>query len=222
MAGQTDPQSAAPRTPLSKERVLRAAIQLADAEGIEALSMRRLAKELGVEAMSLYNHVANKGEILAGIIDLVAGEFDLPSDESEWKVAMRRNAISSRDVLLAHRWATSIWMSQGGGPARLRNGDWMLRTLREAGFSPELIYHAFHILESYVLGYTLQQLNFPYKGEELAGLAADFLKQIPVEDYPDLVEHIHQHIEPHDEETSGFELGLDLILDGLDRARANA
>ena len=218
MAKQTD----APRTPLSKERVLRAAIELADSEGIEALSMRRLAKELGVEAMSLYNHVANKGEILAGIIDLVAGEFDLPSDKSDWKVAMRRNAISSRDVLLAHRWATSIWMTQGGGPARLRNGDWMLRTLREAGFSAELIYHAFHILESYVLGYTLQQLNFPYKGEELAGLAADFLKQIPVEDYPDLVEHIHQHIEPHDEETSGFELGLDLILDGLDRARANA
>ena len=221
MARQSDAR-AAPRTPLSKERVLRAAIELADAEGIEALSMRRLAKELGVEAMSLYNHVANKGEILAGIIDLVAGEFDLPSDESDWKVAMRRNAISSRDVLLHHRWATSIWMTQGGGPARLRNGDWMLRTLREAGFSPGLIYHAFHILESYVLGYTLQQLNFPYKGEELAGLAADFLKQIPVEDYPDLVEHIHQHIEPHDEETSGFELGLDLILDGLDRARATA
>ena len=211
--------AAAPRIPLSKERVLHAALELADAEGIEALSMRRLAKELGVEAMSLYNHVANKGEILAGIIDLVAGEFDLPSDESDWKTAMRRNAISSRDVLLRHRWATSIWMTQGGGPARLRNGDWMLRTLREAGFSPELIYHAFHILESYVLGYTLQQLNFPYKGEELAGLAADFLKQIPVEDYPDLVEHIHQHIEAHDEETSGFELGLDLILDGLDRGR---
>jgi AcrR family transcriptional regulator len=221
MARKTDAE-AAPRTPLSKERVLRAAIELADAEGIEALSMRRLAKELGVEAMSLYNHVANKGEILAGIIDLVAGEFDLPSDEDDWKIAMRRNAISSRDVLLRHRWATSIWMTQGGGPARLRNGDWMLRTLREAGFSPELIYHAFHILESYVLGYTLQQLNFPYKGEELAGLAADFLKQIPVEDYPDLVEHIHQHIEPHDEETSGFEMGLDLILDGLDRASAPA
>jgi AcrR family transcriptional regulator len=222
MARQTDKRAAAPRTPLSKERVLRAALELADAEGIEALSMRRLAKELGVEAMSLYNHVANKGEILAGIIDLVAGEFDLPSDENDWKIAMRRNAISSRDVLLRHRWATSIWMSQGGGPARLRNGDWMLRTLREAGFSPDLIYHAFHILESYVLGYTLQQLNFPYKSEELAGLAADFLKQIPVEDYPDLVEHIHQHLEPHDEETSGFEMGLDLILDGLDRARAPA
>jgi hypothetical protein len=98
----------------------------------------------------------------------------------------------------------------------------MLRKLREAGFSPDLIYHAFHILESYVLGYTLQQLNFPYKGEVLAGLAADFLQQIPVEDYPDLVEHIHQHLEPHDEGTGGFEMGLDLILDGLDRARATA
>ena len=218
MAKQTD----APRTPLSKERVLRAAIDLADAEGIDALSMRRLAKELGVEAMSLYNHVANKGEILAGIIDLVAGEFDLPSDESDWKAAMRRNAVSSRDVLLRHRWATGIWMTQGGGPARLRNGDWMLRTLREAGFPPQLIYHAFHILESYVLGYPLQQLNFPYKGEELAGMAADFLKQIPVEDYPDLVEHIHQHLEPHEEGPGGFEMGLDLILDGLDRARAKS
>ena len=222
MARRTDAHAAAPRTPLSKERILRAAIELADAEGVEALSMRRLAKELGVEAMSLYNHVANKGEILAGIIDLVAGEFDLPSDASNWKAAMRRNAVSSRDVLLRHRWATGIWMTQGGGPARLRNGDWMLRTLREAGFPPQLIYHAFHILESYVLGYTLQQLNFPYKGEELAGMAADFLKQIPVEDYPDLVEHIHQHLEPHEEGPGGFEMGLDLILDGLDRARANA
>lgn len=201
---------------------MRAAIDLADAEGIEALSMRRLAKELGVEAMSLYNHVANKDEILNGIIDLVAGEFELPSDERDWKSAMRRNAISARDVLLRHRWATGLWMSQGGGPARLRNSDWMLRTLREAGFSMDLIYHAFHILESYILGYTLQQLNFPYKGEELAGLAATFLQQIPVDEYPDLVEHIRQHLEPHDEETGGFEMGLDLILDGLDRARAPA
>ena len=125
-----------PRTPLSKERVLHAAIELADAEGIDALSMRRLAKELGVEAMSLYNHVANKDEILAGILDLVASEFELPSDTGDWKTAMRRHAISSRDALLRHRWATSLWMSaQGGGTARLRNSDWMLRTLREAGFS---------------------------------------------------------------------------------------
>jgi AcrR family transcriptional regulator len=204
---------------LSKERVLRAALALADTEGIEALSMRRLAKDLGVEAMSLYNHVANKDEILDGIIDLVAGEFELPADTGDWQAAMRRHLISAREVLLRHRWATALWMRQGGGTARMRNSDWMLRTLREAGFPKELMYHAFHILESYVQGYTLQQLNFPYKGEELAGLAANFLQQLPADAYPDLVEHIQQHLEPHDEETSGFALGLDLILDGLDRAR---
>ena len=207
------------RKPLSKERVLRAALALADAEGIEALSMRRLAKELGVEAMSLYNHVANKDEILDGIIDLVASEFELPPGTGDWKAAMRRHSISSRDVLLRHRWSTPLWMRRAGGSARMRNGDWMLRTLREAGFPPELIYHAFHILESYVLGYTLQQLNFPYKGEELAGLAESFLQQLPAEEYPDLVEHIKQHLEPHDDERGGFEIGLDLILDGLDRDR---
>ena len=214
------PNVARPRKPLSKERVLRAALALADAEGIEALSMRRLAKDLGVEAMSLYNHVANKDEILDGIIDLVAGEFELPADAGDWQTAMRRHLISARDVLLRHSWATALWMRQGGGTARMRNGDWMLRTLREAGFPKELMYHAFHILESYVQGYTLQQLNFPYKGEELAGMAANFLQQLPAGAYPELVEHIQQHLEPHDEETSGFALGLDLILDGLDRARA--
>ena len=217
MAKQTDTR----RTPLSKERVLRAAIELADAEGIDALSMRRLAKELGVEAMSLYNHVANKDEILAGILDLVASEFELPPDAGDWKAAMRLHAISSRDALLRHRWATSLWMSaQGGGTARLRNGDWMLRTLRQAGFSRDLIYHAFHILESYILGYTMQQLNFPYSGEELKGLATSFLQELPADEYPDLIQHIQEHLDPHHEETSGFEMGLTLILDGLDRARA--
>jgi len=222
MARQTD-ASAAPRTPLSKERVLRAAIVLADAGGIEALSMRRLAKELGVEAMSLYNHVANKDEILGGIMDAVVSEIDLPSDGAGWKTAMRQSAISARDVFLRHRWASSLWMSrQSGGPARLRHGDWMLRTLREAGFSKDLIYHAFHILESYILGFTLQQLNFPYKGEELAGLAATFLQQLPADQYPDLVDHITQHLEPRHGDEGGFEMGLDLILDGLETVRDTA
>jgi AcrR family transcriptional regulator len=219
MARQTD-ASAAPRTPLSKERVLRAAIVLADAGGIEALSMRRLAKELGVEAMSLYNHVANKDAILDGIIDVVASEIDLPSDGADWKTAMRRSAISARDVLVRHRWACSLWMSRGSvGAARLRHGDWMLRTLREAGFSKDLTYHAFHILESHILGFTLQQLNFPYKGEELAGVAATFLQQLAADAYPYLTEHVMQHLEPRHGDEGGFEFGLDLILDGLERIR---
>jgi AcrR family transcriptional regulator len=218
MARQTD-ASAAPRIPLSKERVLRAAIVLADAGGIEALSMRRLAKELGVEAMSLYNHVANKDEILAGIIDLVAGEIETP-EEADWKTAIRRNAISARDVYLRHRWASGLQMSrQSGGPAGLRRADWLLRTLREAGVSKELTYRAFHMLEAYILGSTVQQLNFPYKVEELAGLATTFLQQLPADEYPDFVEHVRQHLEPRPGEEGGFELGLDLILDGLERAR---
>jgi AcrR family transcriptional regulator len=206
----------ATRTPLSRERVLRAAVALADEGGIEALSMRRLARELGVEAMSLYNHVANKDAILDGIVDAVVGEIELPSNGVDWRSAMRRNVISTRDVLVRHPWASKLWMArQTGGPAQLRNADWRLRVLREAGFSNDVIYHAFHILEAYVLGYTGMQLSFPYKGEELAGMATTFLQQLPADEYPDLVDHIMQHLQPHEEGEGGFELGLDLILDGL-------
>ena len=209
-----------PRLPLSRERVLDAAIALADEHGVESLSMRRLAKELGVEAMSLYNHVANKDEILAGILERVAGEIELPADAADWKAALRRSAISTKDLFLRHRWASKLWMShQSGGPAALRRMDWMLRTLREAGLPMNVVYHAIHIVEAYILGATVQHLNFPYQGEDLAGLAKQFLARLPVDAYPDLVEHIAQHLEPDDAHTGGFELGLDLILEGLERLR---
>jgi AcrR family transcriptional regulator len=212
--------TAARRTPLNRERVLRAAIALANERGAEELTMRKLAKELGVEAMSLYNHVANKDEILDGIVDNVAAEVDLPPDEVDWKTAIRRSAISARDVYVKHPWASSLSMSrQSGGPGRLRHGDWVLRTLREAGFSKDLTYHAYHVLEAYVLGFTVLQLSFPYQGEELAAMATAFFEQLPVDEYPDFVEHAKQHLEPHHGEKGGFELGLDLILDGLERAR---
>jgi AcrR family transcriptional regulator len=212
--------SGQPRVPLSRERVLRAAIDLADEGGIESLSMRRLAKELGVEAMSLYNHVANKDEILDGIVDTVAGEVELPPDGVDWKTAIRRSAISARDVYVRHPWASSLSMSrQSGGPARLRHGNWVLTTLREAGFSKDLTYHAYHILDAYVLGFTVLQLSFPYEGEELAGLETAFLEQLPAGEYPYFVEHVKQHLEPRHGDEGGFEVGLDLILDGLERAR---
>ncbi len=208
------------RVPLSRERVLNAAIALADEGGIEALSMRKLAKELGVEAMSLYNHVAGKDEILDGIIDVVAAEADLPPEDVDWKTAIRKSAISTRDVFLAHPWACNLWMSrQGGGSARLERADWMLKTLREAGLSSELTYHAYHVLESHILGFTMQQLNFPYEEEELAGMAETFLQQLPADEYPDFVEHVMQHLEPHEGDEGGFEFGLDLVLDGLERLR---
>jgi AcrR family transcriptional regulator len=219
MARNTD-AAAETRAPLSRERVLRAAIALVDEGGIDALSMRKLAKDLRVEAMSLYNHVANKDEIIDGIIDVVASEGDLPSDGTEWKAAIRHGAISSRDAFLRHPWACSLWMSRrGDGAARLRREDWMLRTLREAGLSRDLAYHAFHIVESHILGFTMQQLNFPYQDEELAGMAATFLQQLPADEYPDFVAHVKQHLEPRHGHEGGFEFGLDLILDGLERLR---
>jgi AcrR family transcriptional regulator len=218
MARRTD-SSAAPRTPLSRERVLRAAIVLADAGGIEALSMRRLARALGVEAMSLYNHVANKDAILDGIIDGVAAEIELPAIEAGWRAALRHGAISSRDALVRHRWACSLWLTRGAGPARIRHTDWILGTLRQAGFAKELTYHALHILESYIQGYALQQLNFSAQDEQQAGLATAFLQHFDAGVYPYLTEHIAQHMEPRSGEPGGFEIGLELILDGLERLR---
>ena len=180
--------------------------------------MRRLAKQLGVEAMSLYNHVSNKDDILAGISNLVAAEIELPASSGDWKDAMRRSAMSTRDVLQAHPWASGLWMSRrGGGSAQLRRTDWILKTFREAGLPAELTYHALHILEAYLLGITVQSERFPYRGAELAGVASRFLDRIPADEYPDLVEHVKQHLDPPQGAKSGFDLGLDLILEGLER-----
>jgi AcrR family transcriptional regulator len=210
----------AKRKPLSRDRVLQAAIRLADEGGIEALSMRKLAQKLGVEAMSLYNHVANKDDIVDAIVDAVASEVDPPSGGPDWKKALRESAISAHEAFLRHRWAASLWMSRGGpSPTRLRYGESILRTLRQAGFSEDVTYHAFHTFESYVLGFTLQELSFPYEREELTQLAARFLRTFPADDYPYFAEHIRQHVEPRQEQGGTFEFGLDLILDGLERLR---
>jgi AcrR family transcriptional regulator len=212
--------SRARRKPLSRERVLRAAIELADADGLEALSMRKLARELGVEAMSLYNHVANKDAILDGIVEVVAAEAELPADGTEWKSAIRQSAIATRDMFVRHPWASGLWMSrQGGGTTRLQRADWLLRTFREAGLSEELTFHAYHVVESHILGFTVQQLNFPYQGAELEERASRFLARFPVDEFPDFAEHVQQHLEPREGDQGGFELGLDLILDGLERLR---
>jgi AcrR family transcriptional regulator len=217
-AAQSPPP--ATRLPLSQERVLNAAVELADRDGIEALSMRRLAKELGVEAMSLYNHVKNKDAILSGIMDLVSSEIELPDETTDWKAALRRSAISAKEVLLQHKWASALMLSQqDGGPAALRRSEWMLRTLREAGFSADLTYHAYHILGAYIQGVTNQHLSFPYAGEELRALVNEFLGQLPPDEFTYLTEHVMQHVEPAEQHKGGFELGLDLILDGLERMR---
>jgi AcrR family transcriptional regulator len=207
------------RVPLSRERVLHAAIELADADGIASLTMRRLGQALGVEAMSLYNHVANKDDILNGIVEIVMGEIALPAGE-DWKAALRASALSAHEALWRHPWACSLMMSPANSsPARLRWMDAVLGCLREAGFSAALTHHAYHALDSHITGFTLWVVNLPAVGEELKDIAATFLKEHDFDEYPYLVEHIHYHLAPPDDESSEFEFGLDLILDGLERLR---
>jgi len=207
------------RKPLNREQVLRAAVALADEAGIEALSMRRLGQELGVEAMSLYNHVASKDDLLNGITDLVLREIELPSDE-DWKAALRLSAISAHEVLRRHPWACNLALSPARVvPVSVRRADWMLQTLREAGFPPEITYHAFHALDAHILGFTLWQLGHGIADQKhLAELAATFLQAFPAHEYPYVHEHAEQHLTGFGRGQKGaFELVLDLILDGLER-----
>ncbi len=211
------PASPKPRTPLNRERVLRAAIALADERGIESLSMRRLGQELGVEAMSLYNHVANKDDLLGGITELVLEEIELP-EGGDWKAALRQNAVSAHEVLGRHPWACALALSPSSVlPVQVRAAEWTLRRLREGGVSAAVAYHAFHALESHVLGFTLWQLGHSLRAEDIPDLAATFLRKFPAGEYPYLGEHLEQHVSGFGREGKGaFELVLDLILDGLD------
>ena len=219
------PKTNEQRAPLSRERVLRAAIDLADTGGIGSLSMRRLAQELGVEAMSLYHHVANKDDILSGIADLVVEEYEIPNPGPDWKASIRRTAVSAYRVLLRHPWAAGLLLA-GTTPsvARLRYMDALLGTLRGAGFSAEMTDHAYHALDSHIMGFTLwvTGMNLP-SDEQFTDLAQGFLARLPADEMPHLVEHVHQHLKPRDpDDKPEFEFGLDLLLDGLERLLGTA
>jgi AcrR family transcriptional regulator len=211
-----------PRTPLNRDRVLRAAFALADESGLDALTMRRLGEAVGVEAMSLYNHVANKDDMLDGIVDLVFGEIHLPSGTTDWRAAMRQRAISAREVLAHHRWAIALMQSRiSPGPATLRHHDAVIGSLRAGGFSVEMAAHAFSALDSYIYGFALQEATLPFDTmEETADVAEMILKQLPADEYPHLTELTVEHVlQPGYQYGDEFEFGLDLILDGLGRAR---
>jgi AcrR family transcriptional regulator len=215
-----DRASTAGRAPLNRERVVEAAVRLADAHGIEALTMRRLAQELGVEAMSVYYHVANKDDILDGIVQEVLEQCELPEPGDEWKAAIRRTAISTHEVLVRHPWAANLILAGAGtGVARLRYMDGILGVLRRAGFSAEMTDHAYHAIDSHIMGFTLWQVGMNLGSEEnLKEMAAQFLAQLPVADFPYLAEHIEQHLQTRvADDVSEFEFGLGLILDGLER-----
>ena len=221
MATQTDPKPE-PRPRLSRQLVLQTALALSDRDGINALTMRKLAQELAVEAMSLYHHVANKDQLLDGIIDLVFAEIDLPSQQEDWKVALRARSISAHQALIRHRWAVGLMESRTSpGPATLKHHNAVLGCLRENGFSLPATAHAYSVLDSYIYGFVLQEINLPFQNaDEATDVAATMMAQMPANEYPYLMEIAVNHVvQPGYAYADEYEIGLDLILDGLERLR---
>ncbi len=210
----------APRGHLNKKRILDAALRLADASGAEALSMRNIAEELGVKAMSLYNHVSNKEELLDGLVERVIEEIDPPDINAEWKQAMRYRAKSAHRALSRHPWAILILLTRSNaGPVMLRYVDATLGCLRKAGFSYEIADHAWNAMDNHIYGYTLQEVNFPFEESGYSQAAQEFLPRIPKAEYPYFTELATLIVEKRYSGVHSLEFGLDLILDGLERYR---
>jgi AcrR family transcriptional regulator len=212
------------RAPLSRERVLETAVAFADRHGLESLSMRKLADELGAGAMSLYHYVPNKVDLVDGMVDIVFGEIEPPSVELDWKTAMRRRAVSTREALNRHRWAVGNMEGRTShGPANLRLHDAVLGCLRAAGFSLEMTVHAYSVQDAYIYGFALQETDM--SSETPDDFAAEAQRQMHeyeavLAEYPHLVEVVGGHVAKTGYDYAAeFLYGLDLILDGLDRLR---
>jgi AcrR family transcriptional regulator len=210
------------RTPLTRERVLRTAVALADERGAQELTMRKLAAELGVEAMSLYNHVSNKDDLLDGMIDIVFGEIEPPSAGGDWKAELRKRAVSTREALNRHRWAIGAMEGRGShGPSNLRVHDAVLGCLRGAGFSLEMTVHAYSVQDAYIYGFALQQSDMSSQTPQ--DFAAEAQRQMhdyaeALADYPNLVEVVGGHVAKagYDYDAE-FHYGLDVILHRLEQ-----
>ncbi len=214
-------EAASKRVPLSRDRVFRAAVALTDAAGIGSLTMRSLAQELGVKPMALYYHVANKEEILDGIVDLVFSEIELPTANGDWRSEIVRRANSARRVLRRHPWAIGLMESRKTpGPATLRHHDATIGILRAAGFSVEMTAHAYALLDSYIYGFALQEVSLPFEGPEtVADVAEPMMQQFPADAYPHLVEMTMEYVmQPGYDFGNEFEFGLGVILDALARS----
>jgi AcrR family transcriptional regulator len=188
--------------------------------------MRKLAQELGVEAMSLYHHVANKDDILDGIADLVFSEIELSPALEDWEASLRATAVSAHEALLRHPWACGLILSPRAirvVSARVRYMESLLRRLREAGFSADITYHAYHALDSHILGFALWEIGHSIPTEGRADFLASFRREFPADEFPYLAEHVEEHLTESSLDDEGeFEFGLDLILDGLKRLRGSA
>lgn len=211
------------REPLSRERILHAAVAVADAGGYGSLTIRSLAQHLHVQPMAIYHHVANKGEILNGILDLVFSEIELPVSGGDWRAEMSRRAHSARHVLRRHPWAIMVLQSgTAPGPATLRHHDAIVGTLRGAGFSVRMTAHAYALLDSYIYGFALSEAALPINGPDtVAEVAEAMMAKHPLDNYPHLAEFSSEHIlRPDYDFGAEFQFGLDLILDGLSRSLA--
>src|SRR5918992_4239546 len=218
---------------LSKERMFRAAVDLADGGGLESLTMRRLADKLGVGAMSLYYYVPNKDELITGMVDIVFAEIELPPRDVDWRAAMRRRALSTRDALNRHRWAVGLMESQEmPGPSSIRLHDAVLGCLRKAGFSIEMTIQAYSVQDAYIYGFALQETSIPFDDAEGAAAVAEaqYREYDELEEerqlgeladaFPYLAEVVAGHVAKVGYDfASSFEYGLDLILEGLERRR---
>lgn len=217
-------QRPVPDAGLSKERVVREAVRLADREGVDGLSMRRLAAVLGAGAMSLYHYVANKEQLLDAMIDVVFNEIDLPPAEADWQSAMRLRAVSARQVLARHPWAIALMESRTSpGPANLRHREAVTACLRRAGFSVVMATHANWLLDSYVYGFALQEAGLPFDtAAELADMTEDvYLPQVPAEEFPYLHESAAVLMAAGYDPAAEFDFGLALVLAALDPLRAS-
>ena len=210
------------RTPLDRQRIVAAAVGLADEDGLDALTMRRLANRLGVEAMSLYHHVPNKDALLDGMVDAVFAEIEVPTDAPDWRDAMRGRARSARAALQRHPWAVGLLDARAHpGPATLAHHDAVLGCLRRAGFSVPMAAHAFAVMDSFLYGFAIQENTLPFEtADQLEGVAADILAAMPTDAYPHLTELMVEHaLQPGYDFGAEFGFGLDLVLEGLDNAR---
>jgi AcrR family transcriptional regulator len=209
------------RKPLSRTRVLEAAVALADEAGLQGFSMRGLAQELGVVPMALYKHVANKEELLDGMVDIVFGEIELPPEDLDWRSAMRRRAISTHEALIRHRWAIGIMESRHPGPANLRNHNAVMGCLRKAGFAFKMAIHAYSVQDAFIYGFALQEMDTAFETPDSAGEAAQKRAQSigTLESYPHLAEIAAQLPGSGYDNTVEFAWGLDLILDALEHLR---
>jgi AcrR family transcriptional regulator len=215
---RTPPVVAQRRKPLDRDQVLGAAMRLADEGGLEAISMRKLGQVLGVEAMSLYKHVANKDDILDGLVELVSADFEVPSSGEPWKTAIRQSAVSARAVLLAHPWASSLIESRSSpGAARMRYLDSVVGTLRAAGFSMPIVAQAVMALDSHTYGFVLQELAWPFDASSARDSAGAFAEALPPDAYRNLAAMAELVMASPDGTVADFTFGLDLILDGLER-----